>query len=116
MKKGQIASLLKDIEEQVKESGITVLSQHGRREEIVRRRILAAFKSEMDPKIKLAISANSELGDAVDNLYDTIVETAKKDGMDLDGDLLDLLATITGDLYAIQMKLNEVKKSLDNPI
>jgi hypothetical protein len=116
MAQGKWDSLVKDVNEGVRGEGtsnVEHLKQHERHQGIIRERLLSCLAGASQPHIKSGSLAHQKLGSEVDSILDAIVENASKDGLDLDGELLDRLSMVSANLFAIQLKWQEIQQLLN---
>jgi transcriptional regulator len=116
MGKGNLSKMVAEVISEASVADLNVMSQHDRHQAIVRRKILASFSAAISPKLESTIKANASIGDALDEVFESVVASASKDGLDLDGEMLELLSKLSGDIFAIQSKLVEVRQTIQQSI
>lgn len=117
MAQGKWDALVQDVKEDPVEDShpakVGYLKQHDRHQEIIRSRLISCLAGASQTYIETGSEMHEKIGNEVDGILDAIIENASKDGMDLDGELLDTLSAVSANLFAIQLKWQEIKTLLN---
>jgi hypothetical protein len=117
MKQGKWSALVKDVNDEPSSKGpsskVGHLKHHDRHQAIIRERLIACLAGATQSDMLAGAGIHEKIGREVDAVLEAIVENASKDGLDLDGELLDSLSLIAANLFAIQLKWQEIKQLLN---
>ncbi len=115
MNKGRWKSAISDLMNQDPAEGGLGLSQGIRHQEIVRERLIKVLLGAVSSHISSGTNAHLSFAQAVDNTIEAVIENAQKDGLDLDGELIDQLTSVAANLHAIRVKWKEIESLLNQP-
>tara|TARA_Y100000310_G_C20703805_1_gene832680 strand:+ start:5895 stop:6260 length:366 start_codon:yes stop_codon:yes gene_type:complete len=91
---------------------IQTFTQHERHQSIVRQQLLSKLSVELAPIMKQGNKILALVGERIDDSIDEMGVQISKDGLDVDNELLNILSDISGDLYAVQTKFQEIQKRI----
>ena len=103
------------VDEIISESGSADVFNHDpdRHQSILRKELLRSlFNATLQP-MALAAQNHEKVSDAIEGVVDAIIENAKRDGLDLDGELIDHLTDISAKLYAVEESWESIHKLLN---
>ena len=89
------------------------LQQPERHMEIIRNRLILSLAEAMQPPFKAGDLAHSDAGNQIDELIDEMLEVSTKDGVDMDGALIEQLIELAANVHAVEIKWHEIKESLN---
>jgi hypothetical protein len=89
------------------------LQQPERHMEIIRNRLILSLAEAMQTPFKAGSLAHGQAGDQIDDLIDEMIEVSTKDGVDMDGALIEQLIELAANIHAVQIKWQEIKESLN---
>jgi len=105
---------IEDSKSVVGNDSIAVLKNQERRLELLRRAFLERYNDVISSNIRTGSLAHAHLGKAVDDIIDEVINNAKLDGLDIDGDFLNVLEQVSANLYSIEVmwkKTHDILKS-----
>jgi hypothetical protein len=117
MTQGKWGALIKDVNAEPSSKGppsnVGHLKHHDRHQAIIRKRLIACLAGATESDMLAGARVHEKIGQEVDDVLEAIIDNAKKDGLDLDGELLDSLSLIAANLFAVQLKWQEIKQLLN---
>jgi len=90
------------------------LSQGVRHQEIIRKQLIAKLQAVSIPILNAGTRNHAAFSSEIDALLDAVVQNASKDGLDLDGELIDLLTQVSGSMYAIEVQWQQILAFITN--
>lgn len=85
-----------------------------RHQSILRKKLLISLCSATLLPVEQAARSHLDVSDAIEGVVDALIANSKKDGLDLDGELLDHLTDISAKLYAVEQTWASIHKILND--
>lgn len=104
---------LVDGTEELSPNGIRNLKGSEGAQKVFRDKLILSFRASVFPLMKSAAKNHNEFSAQINEVIDIIVSNSERDGIDLDGEMLNLLTDISGKLYAVETTWDKIYDSLN---